>query len=56
MTAGDDVTIICEATGNPAPSIRWRKYETGSHLASHHQDKIVIRNITRYGLPSVARS
>ena len=50
MTAGDDLTIICEATGNPAPTISWRKYETGKHLSSHSSqpDRIVIANITRW--------
>ena len=51
MTAGDDLTIICEATGNPAPTISWRKYETGKHLSSDSSqpDRIVIANITRWG-------
>ena len=50
MTAGDDLTIICEATGSPAPTISWRKYETGKHLSSHSSqpDRIVIANITRW--------
>ena len=50
MTAGDDLTIICEATGNPAPTISWRKYETGKHLSSDSSqpDRIVIANITRW--------
>ena len=50
MTAGDDLTIICEATGNPAPTISWRKYETGKHLSSDSRqpDRIVIANITRW--------
>ena len=49
VTAGDDLTIICEATGNPAPTISWRKYETGKHLSSQatQPDRIVITNITR---------
>ena len=50
MTAGDDLTIICEATGNPAPTISWRKYETGKHLSSDSSqpDRILIANITRW--------
>ena len=48
VTAGDDITIICEATGHPPPTIAWRKYETGANLASPHSDRIVITNITRY--------
>ena len=47
VTAGDDITIICEATGNPEPSIAWRKYDTGKHLPSPHSDRIVIKNISR---------
>ena len=50
VTAGDDLTIICEATGNPAPTISWRKYETGKHLSSDSSqpDRILIANITRW--------
>ena len=34
VTAGDDLSIICEATGNPMPRVSWRKYETGKRWHS----------------------
>ena len=44
VTAGDDLNIICEASGNPAPRVTWRKYETGREMLG---DRVVLTNITR---------
>ena len=32
VSAGDDLTIICDATGNPPPKITWRKQQDGKVL------------------------
>ena len=44
VTAGDDLNIICEASGNPVPRVTWKKYETGKEMLG---DRVVLTNITR---------
>lgn len=44
VTAGDDLSIICEATGNPMPRVSWRKYETGRDVKG---EKVELTNLTR---------
>ena len=44
MTAGDDLNMVCEASGNPVPRVSWRRYETGRHMDG---ERVVLRNISR---------
>jgi len=47
-TAGDDVVISCEATGNPTPTISWRKHQDGRVLIPDSSgQKLVLRNVGR---------
>jgi len=47
-TAGDDVVISCEATGNPTPRISWRKHQDGRVLIPDSSgQKLVLRNVGR---------
>lgn len=46
VNAGQDLNISCEATGNPAPQISWRKYETGQKLLPDVSgQQLVLQNI-----------
>jgi len=48
VIAGDDVTIMCEATGNPPPKISWRKQHDGKLiLPTEVSSKVVLKNVTR---------
>ena len=44
VTAGDDMNIICEASGNPPPRVGWRKYETGKRVGG---ERVRLTNMTR---------
>ena len=44
VTAGDDLNMVCEASGNPVPRVSWRRYETGRHMDG---ERVVLRNISR---------
>ena len=46
MTAGDDLNIICEASGNPVPRVSWRRYETGRSI-SGGGERVSLSNVTR---------
>ena len=57
VTAGDDLSIICEATGNPMPRVSWRKYETGKRWHSclglvldiwHYVSLVSLLTVTDY--------
>ncbi|XP_078379808.1 hemicentin-1-like isoform X8 [Oculina patagonica] len=44
-TEDSNVTIYCNATGNPTPNITWRR--RGSSAVLHHGESYIIYNITR---------
>ena len=46
VTAGDDLNIICEASGNPVPRVSWRRYETGRSISGGGQ-RVTLTNVTR---------
>ena len=48
VTAGDDLNIICEASGNPAPRVSWRRYETGRSVGGPGGgQRVILTNVTR---------
>ncbi|XP_078379803.1 hemicentin-1-like isoform X4 [Oculina patagonica] len=44
-TEASNVTIYCNATGNPTPNITWTR--RGSSAVLHHRESYIIYNITR---------
>ena len=42
---GDDATLECNATGNPAPSIAWIMESTGKVVSINN--KLILLNISR---------
>jgi len=48
VSAGDDLTIICEATGNPPPKITWRKHQDGKVIIPDETgSKVILKNLSR---------
>jgi len=48
VSAGDDLTIICDATGNPPPKITWRKQQDGKVIIPEEKGrKVVLKNVSR---------
>ena len=44
VTEGDNVTLLCSASGIPSPTRSWIKVSGGSHT---HSDVLVLTNINR---------
>ena len=45
VTEERNVTLHCNATGNPAPNITWRRYASSAVL--HQGESYIISNINR---------
>ena len=46
MVESNNITLHCNATGNPAPNITWTK--DGKQTVLHHGEEYTITNITRH--------
>ena len=46
---GEDITLVCNATGFPAPTIKWYKYAlTGSKLGTYRQIWTMMTSVYGY--------
>lgn len=46
ITEGDNVSLFCNATGNPAPYVTWIRQSTGAKLST--TEELVLPAITRF--------